>query len=199
VDRAAARIPWFVGIWVWALLITAVLALCCVLLVCWTRLERLHRLHRRTDAARAGLERALQQRAEVARAVADLLPEPAAAGLREAVAGCGAAGPPGIDGSDRDAAENVLGRRLAALDRLRLPAAVRAELHDAEQLLIVARSVHNDAVRDTLVLRSRRLVRWLRLAGTAPLPTYFEIADPAPDARPPAPRVIGGTAVPPPR
>ena len=198
-DRAEARIPWFVGIWVWALLITAVLTLCCVLLVCWTRLERLHRLHRRTDAARAGLERALQQRAEVARAVADLLPEPVAAALREAVAGCGAAGPPGIDGSDRDAAENVLGRRLAAVDRLRLPAAVRAELHDAEQLLIVARSVHNDAVRDTLVLRSRRLVRWLRLAGTAPLPTYFEIADAAPDARPPASGVIGGTAVPPPR
>ena len=39
-------------------------------------------------------------------------------------------------------------------------------------------AVRNDAVRDTLGLRSRRLVRWLRLAGTAPMPTYFEIADP---------------------
>jgi hypothetical protein len=37
--------------------------------------------------------------------------------------------------------------------------------------------VHNDAVRDTLALRSRRLVRWLHLAGTAPMPAYFEIAD----------------------
>jgi len=35
-------------------------------------------------------------------------------------------------------------------------------------------------VRDTLVLRSRRMVRWLRLAGTASAPAYFEIADPEP-------------------
>jgi 8-oxo-dGTP pyrophosphatase MutT (NUDIX family) len=32
-------------------------------------------------------------------------------------------------------------------------------------------------VRDTLALRERRTVRWLRLGGTAPLPTYFEIAE----------------------
>ncbi len=43
--------------------------------------------------------------------------------------------------------------------------------------------VHNDAVRDTLALRSRRLVRWLRLAGRTPIPAYFEIADPEPGAR----------------
>ena len=60
----------------------------------------------------------------------------------------------------------------------RPPADVRAALVDAEQLLVLARRVHNDAVRDTLGLRSHRLVRWLRLAGTAPMPTYFEIADP---------------------
>jgi 8-oxo-dGTP pyrophosphatase MutT (NUDIX family) len=42
---------------------------------------------------------------------------------------------------------------------------------------MLARRVHNDAVRDTLTLRSRRLVRWLRLAGTAPHPAYFEIVD----------------------
>ncbi len=33
----------------------------------------------------------------------------------------------------------------------------------------------------------------------APLPAYFEIADAAPDAGPPAARVIRGTVVPPPR
>ena len=68
-----------------------------------------------------------------------------------------------------------------------------AELAEAEQLLVLARSVHNDAVRDTLVLRSRRLVRWLHLAGTAPLPGYFEIADAAPDVRRP-PRAGRGSA-----
>ena len=67
-----------------------------------------------------------------------------------------------------------------------MPAPLRAELGEAEQLLVLARSVHNDAVRDTLVLRSRRLVRWLHLAGTAPLPSYFEIAVAAPDVGTPA-------------
>ena len=79
---------------------------------------------------------------------------------------------------DPEAAANALGRALARLDRAALPADVRAALADAEQLLVLARRVHNDAVRDTLGLRSRRLVRWLRLAGTAPMPAYFEIADP---------------------
>ena len=41
----------------------------------------------------------------------------------------------------------------------------------------LARRFHNDAVRDTLALRERRPVRLLRLGGTAPLPTYFEIAE----------------------
>jgi hypothetical protein len=82
--------------------------------------------------------------------------------------------------ADPEAAANALGRALARLDRAALPADVRADLVDAEQLLVLARRVHNDAVRDTLGLRSHRLVRWLRLAGTAPMPAYFEIADPAP-------------------
>jgi len=81
---------------------------------------------------------------------------------------------------DPEAAANALGRALARLDRATLPADVQAALTDAEQLLVLARRVHNDAVRDTLGLRSRRLVRWLRLAGTAPMPAYFEIADPVP-------------------
>jgi hypothetical protein len=46
--------------------------------------------------------------------------------------------------------------------------------------VMIARRVYNDAVRDTLALRSHRMVRWLRLAGTAALPRYFEIAEPAP-------------------
>ena len=85
-----------------------------------------------------------------------------------------------------EVAENTLTRRLAAVDLAALPAALAAELADAEQSVLIARRVHNDAVRDTLDLRSRRLVRWLRLAGTAPVPAYFEIADPQP-WQPPAP------------
>ena len=79
-----------------------------------------------------------------------------------------------------EAAAQPRGPGHARLDRAALRADVRAALVDAEQLLVLARRVHNDAVRDTLGLRSHRLVRWLRLAGTAPMPAYFEIADPAP-------------------
>jgi hypothetical protein len=60
---------------------------------------------------------------------------------------------------------------------------MRTELADAEQMLALARRVHNDAVRDTLGLRSVWMVRRLHLAGHAPVPRYFEIADPEhPDA-----------------
>jgi hypothetical protein len=99
-----------------------------------------------------------------------------------------------------EVAENALTRRLAALDRRALPVTLAAELAEAEQLVLLARRVHNDAVRDTLDLRSRRLVRWLRLAGTAPVPAYFEIADPQRRDVPPADRAdvpspVTGTGV----
>ena len=57
--------------------------------------------------------------------------------------------------------------------------ALVAELADAEARVLLARRFHNDAVRDTLALRERRTVRWLKLSGRAPLPTYFEIAETA--------------------
>ncbi|MFC4944584.1 NUDIX hydrolase [Pseudonocardia sp. GCM10023141] len=128
-----------------------------------SRVRRLHRLHRRLDAARAGLEAALRRRVALATA-AGVLP----------VGGVDVGGV-GL-GPEREAAENALGRALAGLDRAG-PADL-AELGDAERQVALARRVHNDAVRDTLGLRSRRMVRWLRLAGTAPMPAYFEIADP---------------------
>lgn len=128
------------------------------LALCLGRVRRLHRLHIRLDAARAGLDAALRRRAEAALRVGVVVPAPPTA--------------------DAGFVANALTRAIARLDRAALPAAARAELVDAEQLLVLARRVHNDAVRDTLGLRSRRLVRWLRLAGTAPVPAYFEIADP---------------------
>lgn len=143
------------ALWVLAGLVAAAWALT----LCLTRVRRLHRLHIRVDAARAGLDAALDRRR--------------AAAVRGGVEMRG--GTPHKDPED-DA--NALSRSLARLDRGALPAQLRAELAEAEQLLVVARRVHNDAVRDTLGLRSLRLVRWLRLAGSAPMPVYFEIADP---------------------
>jgi 8-oxo-dGTP pyrophosphatase MutT (NUDIX family) len=77
----------------------------------------------------------------------------------------------------REACENELSAALATVDPASLPAALIAELADAEARVLLARRFHNDAVRDTLALAERRLVRALRLGGTAALPTYFEIVE----------------------
>ncbi|MBV8967048.1 MAG: NUDIX domain-containing protein, partial [Mycobacteriaceae bacterium] len=79
--------------------------------------------------------------------------------------------------SGREAAENELSAELATVDTAALRPALIAELADAEARVLLARRFHNDAVRDTLALRERPPVRLLRLGGTAPLPTYFEIAE----------------------
>jgi 8-oxo-dGTP pyrophosphatase MutT (NUDIX family) len=127
--------------------------------------SRLDRLHIRTDAAWAALDAALARRALLAR-----LASPKLRAATEAAEQASKA--------DREAAENEVSRLLGELDRTALPAEIATELADAEHRLVLARRVHNDAVRDTLALRRRRSVRWLRLAGTAPLPSYFEIAEP---------------------
>jgi 8-oxo-dGTP pyrophosphatase MutT (NUDIX family) len=136
--------------------------------------NRLDRLHVRTDAAWAALDAALARRAVVTRAVAAVCGKPelrAAADRAER-----------STRSDREAAENRLSALLEGLDRSMWEPELAAELSDAEQRVVLARRVHNDAVRDTLALRRRRSVRWLRLAGTAPTPSYFEIAEPGGDA-----------------
>lgn len=149
------------------LVLLALAALACVGALAAARVRRLHRLHIRVDAARAGLDAALRRRAAAA---ARACPGGA---LEEAAAA--AARVWGVDG-EREAVENELGRHLAVLDRAALPAPLRTELAEAERFVELGRSVYHDAVRDTLDLRSRRLVRWFRLAGTAPLPAYLDIA-----------------------
>jgi hypothetical protein len=155
-----------------ALLLGCVLAVLVLIVVasCVLRANRLDRLHVRTDSARAALFAALDRRAVVARSVALLTAD---ASLRAAATRVESSG-----AGDREAAENDLSRRLDRAALGRLPAALLDELRDAEKRVVLARRVYNDAVRDTLSLRSRRLVRWLHLAGTAPAPGYFEIAEP---------------------
>jgi 8-oxo-dGTP pyrophosphatase MutT (NUDIX family) len=156
--------------------------------------NRLDRLHVRTDAAWAALDAALARRAVVARAAS-------AAGVADAASAENlrlvAERAEQSSRLDREAAENDLTLQLAGVDRARLPLALAAELVDAEQRVVIARRVHNDAVRDTLVQRRRRAARWLKLAGTAPQPEYFEIVEPAlagePDSAPmprPSARVV---------
>jgi hypothetical protein len=178
----------------WLILAVALAAVVTLVLQAVGRAHRLDRLHRRIGAAQVGLRSALDRRAAVAQRVA-AAPTPRAPPAHELRSAADAALAAGLDRERRETAENELTRRLAAVDRGGLDPSVLAELVEAEQLVVLARRVHNDAVRDTLVLRSRRMVRWLRLAGTAPAPGYFEIADPEPAPS----RVIRRAAVAPPR
>jgi 8-oxo-dGTP pyrophosphatase MutT (NUDIX family) len=155
----------------------AVLAVLVVLVGLWlvATANRLDRLHVRTDAGWAALDAALARRAVVARAVAagDTVTEPAARRLRRAAERAESA-----PWAEREVEENELTRLLAEVDRGMLPRPLADELSDAEHRLVIARRVHNDAVRDTLSLRRCRRVRYFKLAGTAPQPEYFEIAEP---------------------
>ena len=156
--------------------IAVIVFLLAVLVAVWlvTTANRLDRLHIRMDAAWAGLDAALARRAVVTRAAAaaSCLPPDCCAKLRSCADAAERAAR-----FEREAAESELSRMLSELDRSALPAPLAEELSDATQRVMLARRVHNDAVRDTKALRARRQVRWLRLAGTAPMPEYFEIAE----------------------
>lgn len=170
------------------LAVAGLLLLLLVVASCLSRANRLDRLHVRADAARAALHAALERRAVVARAIA--------AGTGDERLHATATSAERAPMRDREEAENDLGRLLMGLDRTALPVGLADELADAEHRVMLSRRVHNDAVRDILALRSRRFVRWLRLAGNAPAPTYFEITDglgedEGPPDQPPTPRRAG--------
>ncbi len=160
-------------------LIVAVAVLVAVLAVAgaWAfqTANRLDRLNVRYDLSWQALDGALARRAVVARAVAiDAYGGGAAEGRRLAALADAAEAAPR---QARENAENELSAALAMVDPASLPAALIAELADAEACVVLARRFHNDAVRDTLALAERPLVRAFRLGGTAALPSYFEIVE----------------------
>jgi len=151
---------------------------------------RLDRLHGRVEAARASLDAQLVRRAAAAGELAAYVRRQGGwagvdvDGLAAAAAAARVAG-----SADREVVENDLSRALrGTLAALESPLAtgigtdsdpLLAELEAASTRVVLARRFYNDAVRDTRALRSRRVARWLRLAGHAPLPAYFEIDDTA--------------------
>lgn len=160
----------------WAILAMTVLGVALVALGAWAyrTANRLDRLNVRYDLSWQALDGALARRAVVARAVAIDAYGGAPGGRRLAAladAAEGAARPA------RERAENELSAALATVDPAAVPAGLIAELADAEARVVLARRFHNDAVRDTLALAERPLVRAFRLGGTAALPSYFEIAE----------------------
>ena len=161
-------VPW----WAVLLAVLAVVVLVAALLASATA-TRLNRMHVRTDLARTSLEAALGRRGAVARAA---YPE-----LGADIAGAESLRLTATDPHARADAENSLGAKLAAAIASRPPEpALAIELHDATTRVELARRFYNDAVTDTRRLRMRPLVRGLRLAGTAPVPEYFDVSVEAP-------------------
>ena len=158
----------------WVLTAVLIVVLVVSALLALQTANRLDRLHVRYDLSWQALDGALARRAVVARAVAADTYRGRPEGKRLAALADAAERAPR---SNREAAENELSAALATVDPTSMPVALVAELADAEARVLLARRFHNDAVRDTLALRERRPVRWLRLGGTAALPTYFEIAE----------------------
>ncbi|MFW0794548.1 NUDIX hydrolase [Gordonia sp. CPCC 205515] len=141
--------------------------------------NRLDRLNVRVDLARGSLDAALERRAVVTRSIAAGMiagydDEVRAAGHQLAAAADQAEHAPP---EAREQAENRVSALLALTDPAGRPQGLVVELADAETRVMMARRFYNDAVRDTRNLAERRLVRWLRLGGTATLPNYFEITE----------------------
>ncbi|MEE2851395.1 MAG: NUDIX domain-containing protein [Actinomycetota bacterium] len=136
--------------------------------------NRLDRLHVRYDLSWQALDGALARRAVVSRAVAIDAYGGASEGRRLAALADAAEGAPR---PARENAENALSAALAVVDPASLPAGLIAELADAEARVVLARRFHNDAVRDTLALAERPLVRLFHLGGKAAVPSYFEIVE----------------------
>jgi hypothetical protein len=174
--------------------------------VSW-RAGRLDRLHARVEAARAALDAALVRRSSVAM-------ELAACGLLDPATSlllAGAAHDARAAGEPTERAESDLTRALrAALGQpgFRTALAARgrgdellAELEGAAHQVFLARKFYNDAVAATRSARRRWLARILRLAGSAPMPEFFEIDDSLVDADPDAtggdmPHLTSGTLPP---
>jgi hypothetical protein len=160
-----------------------------VLLTIWVTftLTRLDRLHARIDAAQAALDAQLVRRAAALLHVAES-PDSGLAEQFRVRNGSVARTALNVDGAERPAAENAVGRALTELARnateLRQDAV--AELREAAARVLIARRFYNDAVRDTRTLRARRMPRLLHLAGRRAMPQFFDIDDtlPVPTAAP---------------
>jgi hypothetical protein len=94
-----------------------------------------------------------------------------AATVRTAATACLTGAP-----DQREALENDLTRAISKLD-LAAAGPALTDLATETRRVTVARQLHNDAVRDTLDLRHRRLPRALRLGARHPRPHYFDIAE----------------------
>jgi hypothetical protein len=170
----------------WALLAVGVVLLLLGAYASWTA-GRLDRLHHRVESARASLETELSRRAALVAELAGAgILDPASSLLlldaahRARTAPVSPDSPDSPDSSDswdeeREQRESALTRAINATGTDVEPWA--GELSLAMRRVQLARRFHNDIVVSTRDLRRRRLVRWLRLAGHAPMPSTIELED----------------------
>jgi hypothetical protein len=148
------------------------------------RASRLDRLHNRAEAARTALDLALVRRAAAASelATSGLLDPATSLLLADAVRRARQA-----EVAERDLAESDLTRALRATlgdPGFRKELAgddgateLVAEVEAAAQQVFIARKFYNDLAGRTVYARRRPLARVLRLAGSAPLPAFFDMDD----------------------
>lgn len=172
--------------------VVAVLAL--VAVVAWYltfSATRLDRLHARLEGARSALDAQLVRRASVALQLASAGRLDPATGLLLADAASEAREADASDQPTREMAESDLTGALraafaepstvAGLDADPVGREMLRELAAACLRVQLARRFLNDVVRAARVVRSKRVVRYLRLAGHAEWPQTFEINDTPPD------------------
>jgi hypothetical protein len=156
-------------------LLVVIVAACVLVALYVTWLAgRIDRLQARVAAAQSALDAQLVRRAAIAVQLAEAREQQI--GARAGAVRSAAKAALHAEADQREAAENDLTRALHGLP-LDADDPVVVELTVASRRLGVARQVHNDAVRDTLALRRRRLPRALRLGRRHRLPAYFDIAE----------------------
>ena len=170
-----------------AVLATVAVVALLVWYLSWTA-ARLDRLHARVEGARAALDAQLVRRASVTLelATSGLLDPASSVLLADAAHAAREAG-----AEQRELAESDLTGALRAALSPEAAADLSAdlvgrelltELGSASHRVTLARRFHNDAVRAAVVVRRKRVVRLLRLAGRAPSPPSFEMDDEPPPA-----------------
>jgi hypothetical protein len=170
--------------WAGALITLAASAL--VVAAVWYAASRVDRMHRRVENAWNSLQLQLTRRASVALSLAlEELWDPVTSVVVAGAARAALVAPPW--GEEHSELSAVL--RTAVGDSAQIEADLGTperelllrELGDAWYRVILARRFLNDAVSMTARLRSRRLVRWLRLAGRTPMPESCDIDDDSPE------------------
>lgn len=151
---------------------------------------RLDRLHARTEGARNALDTQLVRRASVALQLASSGRLDPATSLLLAGSAEEALLAQGLDHPAREQLESDLTAALEAafadtehVAELRSDLVGRELVHELQSACLrvqLARRFLNDVVRSTRVVRRKRVVRYLRLAGHAPWPQTFEMSDAPP-------------------